>query len=149
MLVREVMSKNVKPIGPDSTVRDAAKEMREGDFGAMPVYDGKKLMGMITDRDIAVRIVAEGKDSSNAKVREAMTNEVLTVYDDDDINKATKVMSDRQVRRVPVIDHNQKLVGMISISDMARINQASDNAGIAMTGVSETRHDEPGRTQRH
>lgn len=147
MQVREVMKKDVKVIQPDSVLSDAARQMRDDDIGVLPVCDSDRLVGMLTDRDIAIRAVADGKDASTFKVREAMTSEILTCHEDDDIDDITQLMSDRQVHRVPVLDRNNRLVGIVSLADLARKNRSGDNANVALSGISEERHDEPGQKQ--
>ena len=116
--LRSVMSREVKVISPDATIREAAKAMLEGDFGMMPVGENDRMIGAISDRDIAVRAVAEGKDS-NAKVREVMSEGITWAYEDDSVEDAARIMSDHQIRRLPVVDEDQHLVGIVSIGDFA------------------------------
>lgn len=149
MLVREVMSKNVKTVSPDQTLIDVAKQMRDGDFGVMPVCEGDKIVGMLTDRDIVVRAAADGADLSKTKVRDAMTDEVLTCMEDDDVNSVSQLMSDRQVRRIAVLGKNKRLLGILSIGDLAEKNESLDEAGLALSKISEKRHDEPGQSKQH
>src|SRR5438105_12478457 len=98
MQVREIMTRNVEVVSPDATVQDAAQKMRELDAGPLPVCDGDHLVGMITDRDIAVRAVADGYDPWTTRVRDVMTPEVISCFEDDDIAKASRLMEDKQVR---------------------------------------------------
>lgn len=144
MLVSEVMHNVVRTISPNSSLAAAAQEMRDGDFGVLPVSQGEDLLGMITDRDIVTRAVAEGRDVNQTPVREAMTRDVLTCFYDDDVDIAAKLMSERQIRRLAVVDHEKHLVGVLSLGDLARTGGVSDDAGLALTGVSEPRHDDPG-----
>ena len=132
MRVAEVMSRDVRLIEPNQTIRDAARLMAEMDAGIMPVREGDRLVGMITDRDIAVRAVAQGRGPDTA-VREVMTDEVKYCYEDDDTNDVARNMADIQVRRLPVLTRDKRLVGIISLGDMA----VSDEAGEAVAGISQ------------
>ena len=129
MRVAEVMTRDVRLIEPNQTIRDAARLMAEMDAGIMPVREGDRLVGMITDRDIAVRAVAQGRGPDTA-VREVMTDEVKYCYEDDDTNDVARNMADIQVRRLPVLTREKRLVGIISLGDMA----LSDEAGEAVAG---------------
>ena len=132
MRVAEVMTRDVRLIEPNQTIRDAARLMAEMDAGIMPVREGDRLVGMITDRDIAVRAVAQGRGPDTA-VREVMTDEVKYCYEDDDTNDVARNMADIQVRRLPVLTREKRLVGIISLGDMA----LSDEAGEAVAGISQ------------
>ena len=103
---------------PDATIEEAAQEMRDGDFGLVPVAEDEELLGVITDRDIAIRAVAEGKDPSTL-VREIVSEEVVWASEDDSVEDAARIMSDHQIRRLPVVDEDQHLVGIVSIGDFA------------------------------
>ncbi|MBV9286957.1 MAG: CBS domain-containing protein [Hyphomicrobiales bacterium] len=118
MKIRDVMTREAKLANPDDTLQHAAQLMKDGDCGILPVRDGDRLIGMITDRDIAVRAVAEGM-APTAKVRDAMTTEVKYCFEDDDIADIGENMSDIQVRRLPVMDRNKRLVGIVSLGDLA------------------------------
>ncbi|KRQ99120.1 CBS domain-containing protein [Bradyrhizobium valentinum] len=118
MKIREVMTRDTKLATPDDTLRHAAKLMKECDCGILPVAEDDRLVGMITDRDIAVRCVAEGK-GPNAKVREAMTEEVKYCFEDEIVSHVCENMSEIQVRRLPVLDRNKRLVGIVSLGDLA------------------------------
>ena len=119
MQIRDVMTRNAQLIDPDDTIQHAAKLMGECDCGVLPVADGDRLVGMITDRDLAIRILAEGK-APHAKVRDAMTAEVKYCFEDEDTEHVAKNMADIQVRRLPVMDRNKRLVGIVSLGDLAR-----------------------------
>lgn len=147
MLVRDVMNTEIQVVTPDTPVVEVAKKMREGDFGALPVCDGNKIRGMVTDRDIVVRAVASGKDIQNCKASDIMTPGVLFCYETDPVETVIQTMADRQVRRLPVVDQNKKLVGILSVGDLAVMDQ--DNASEALSGISEQRHDDPGATLQH
>ena len=127
---REIMTKSVRTATPEMSLREAAALMRDGDMGAVPVVENGKLIGIVTDRDIVVRAVAEGKDAATA-IREAMTIELFTVTPDDFVFEAIRLMGDKQVRRVPVIDNNGELAGIIAMADVAL--ETEDEREIAET----------------
>ena len=118
MKVSEVMTRDVRLIEPTQTIRDAAKLMAELDAGIMPVREGDRLVGMITDRDIAIRAVAEGK-GPDTPVREVLTADVKYCYEDDDTDDVARNMADIQVRRLPVLTRDKRLVGIVSLGDLA------------------------------
>jgi CBS domain-containing protein len=117
-LVKDLMSRDVKVISPDMTIGDAAKKMRDGDFGMMPVGEDDRMIGTISDRDIAIRAVAEGKDGAT-KVRDVMSEGIAWAYEDDSVEHAATIMSKRQVRRLPVVDRDKRLVGIVALGDFA------------------------------
>lgn len=127
---REIMTKNVRTASPEMSVRDVAGLMREGDMGAVPVVDAGKLIGIVTDRDIVVRVVAEGKDTATP-VSEAMTTKLFTVTPDEYVFEAIRLMGDKQVRRVPVINESGDLAGIIAMADVAL--ETEDEREIAET----------------
>ncbi|MDQ3188313.1 MAG: CBS domain-containing protein [Pseudomonadota bacterium] len=112
------MTTDVEVVRPEETLRDAARAMADLDVGSLPVCDGKKLIGMITDRDITVRAVAEGK-SSDTPVSEVMTDEVVWCSESDSVDEVLQKMSDAQVRRIPVVDEDRQLVGIVALGDIA------------------------------
>ncbi|WON73394.1 CBS domain-containing protein [Nitrosospira sp. Is2] len=114
----EIMNTDVQTVAPEATIEEAAQEMRDGDFGLVPVVDDEELIGVITDRDIAIRAVAEGKDSGTP-VREVMSEGVVWASEDDSIEDAARIMSDHQIRRLPIVDADQHLVGIVSLGDFA------------------------------
>jgi len=118
MKVHEIMTKEVFVAGPDQSIREAARMMAQYDTGALPVGDDERLLGVVTDRDIAVRAVAEGK-SLDTPVREVMSREVLYCFDDEDVEHVTRNMGDVQVRRLPVMNRQKRLVGIVSIGDLS------------------------------
>ena len=132
MLVREAMTRDVKTVTPDTTIREAARLMAEYDIGALPVSDGDRLAGMVTDRDIAVRAVAIGR-GSDALVDEVMTLDVLYCHEDEDIGHIAGNMAEKQVRRLPVVDVDKRLIGIISLADIA--DARADEAGEALEGI--------------
>ena len=115
---REIMTSNVKTATRDMSLRDAAVIMRDGDMGSIPVVEGGKLVGIVTDRDIVVRSLADGKDATSP-VGEAMTSEIFSVKPDDFVFEAVRLMGDKQVRRVPVVDESGTLTGIIAMADIA------------------------------
>lgn len=118
MKCREIMTKSVRAAGPDATLREVAAMMRDGDMGAVPVVDGGKLIGIVTDRDIVVRAVATGK-AADSKIAEVMTTELFTVTPDDFVFEAIRLMGDKQVRRIPVVNNDGSLAGIIAMADVA------------------------------
>ncbi len=134
--VKDVMSTDVKLADPGMSLKQAATLMRDGDFGVMPVGENDRLVGVITDRDITVRAVAAGKDPSSATVREAMSEGVRWCYEDASAEEAAKIMSEHQIRRLPVINRDKRLVGMVSIGDFAVESSEIRPAAEAMSGVS-------------
>ena len=119
MQVKDVMTTKIKLIHPDAAIKEAADEMKNFDVGALPVVDNDKPVGMLTDRDITLRVVSEGNDPTNVNVKDAMTAEVYTVYEDQDVEELINVMKDKQIRRVVVTDRNDKVTGICSLGDLA------------------------------
>ncbi len=134
MKVSDVMTRDVKTVRPDQTAREAASFMVSEDAGSMPVSDGDQLIGMITDRDIAVRGIARGY-GPDTPIRELMTDDVVCAREDEDVEEVAAKMSSAQVRRMPVVDSNHRLCGIVSLGDLAR--EADDqSAEQALEGVS-------------
>ncbi|MDQ3088636.1 MAG: CBS domain-containing protein [Acidobacteriota bacterium] len=115
---REIMTRNVKTANREMSLQEVARLMREGDMGAMPVVENEKLVGIVTDRDIVVRAIAEGRDST-AKIGDVMTTEIFSVKPDDFVFEAIRLMGDKQVRRIPVITESGELAGIIAMADIA------------------------------
>ena len=134
MKVSDVMSTDVETVRPDQMVRDAARFMLQADAGSIPVTEGNRLVGMITDRDIAVRGVALGY-GPDTPVSELMTSGVVSAHADELVEEAARKMGEAQVRRLPVIDHDERLVGIVSLGDLARESD-EETAGQALEGVS-------------
>jgi len=118
--IHDLMTSNPSTIEADKTVVDAAKLMRDEDAGLIPIVEGQKLAGTITDRDIAIRVVAEGKDPQSSTVRDVMTSRLVTVDPDQDLDEALRLMAEHQVRRLPVVEEDGKLVGIVAQADIAR-----------------------------
>ena len=136
MQVSQILTRDVETIRPDTTVREAAQRMRSMDVGALPVCDGRHLLGMVTDRDITIRITAEGRDAASTPVQEAMTPSVDFVFEDQDVQDAARIMKDRQIRRLPVLSRDKQLVGILSLGDLS---QAGDDrtSGDTLQKISE------------
>ena len=134
MRVSEAMTRDVRVATPGQSIRDVAKMMAEIDAGSMPVGENDRLVGMITDRDIAIRAVAQGK-SPDTPVREVMSDsKVLYCFEDDDLNDVAKNMGSEQVRRLPVVNKDKRLVGIVSLGNIAQ--RESKSAGKAVKGIS-------------
>lgn len=134
MKVSEVMTKGVETIAPDQSAREAASFMLRADAGSIPVADGDRLIGMVTDRDIAVRGIANGH-GPDTPVRELMSGGPICARADEDIEEAAVRMSEAQVRRLPVLDKDDKLVGIVSLGDLSRESD-DETAEQALEGVS-------------
>ena len=135
MKIREVMSSDVRTASPDETIRQVARLMADIDAGAVPVGENDRLVGMITDRDIAVRAVAQGK-GPDAKVREVMTEEVQYCFEDEDLDEVARNMGEIQVHRLPVVNRDKRLVGIVSLGDIARRDARGNTTGEALSGIS-------------
>jgi CBS domain-containing protein len=134
MRVREAMSGNVKIVGPGQSIREAARLMAELDCGCLPVGEEGRLVGMITDRDITVRAVADGM-SSKTPIRDIMSPEVKYCFDDAELDEVAQNMADIKVRRLPVVDHSKRLVGILSLGDLA-LTEDAVCAASALSGIS-------------
>jgi CBS domain-containing protein len=120
MKVRDVMHEGVEIMAPDTPVTKLAKKMHEKDIGAIPVGSDEKLVGMVTDRDITVRAVASGKNLAQLTAQDVMTKGVICCRDTDKLRDLLRIMEERQIRRVPVMDENERLVGMVSLGDISQ-----------------------------
>ena len=135
--IRDVMTPNPIYVSDKDSIREVARIMAREDTGVVPVVDNsKKIIGMITDRDIVVRLVAEGKDPANAKVNEAMTKNVRAVKEDSTIDEALHVMKSAEVRRVPVVNARNEIVGIVSMGDISRETQQREQVGEAVRDIS-------------
>lgn len=137
MKVREVMTRGVEVTHPQSGLPAAAMVMRKLDVGSLPVVKNGRLEGIVTDRDIAVRAVAENRDLTTALVDDVMSREVATVHEDDDVDAAARLMADRQIRRLPVLDRDGQLSGILAMADLAVERKTREDAGKALEGISE------------
>ena len=134
MQIREVMSRDVKIASPNDTVRQAAEMMAEIDAGSLPVGEGDRIVGILTDRDIALRAVARGKAPDECRVREIMSPEIKYVYEDESVDDLARNMGDLQIRRLPVLNRDKRLVGIVSLGDLSKATKGK--AGDALAGVS-------------
>jgi CBS domain-containing protein len=136
--VADVMTVGAETARPEQTVQEAAQRMAEEDIGALPVEENDRLVGIITDRDIAVRVTAEGKDPKQTQVREAMTSGVRYCYDDEDVEHVAQNMADQQIRRLMVMNRDKRLVGTVSLGDIA--SAQPHIAGAALHGIAQNGH---------
>jgi CBS domain-containing protein len=143
MKARDVMTLEVAVISPEAKIQEAAKRMAAIDVGLLPVGDDDRLIGIVTDRDIATRGVALGKNPAKTKVRDVMTDKVLYCFDDEEVDHIADNMAEMQVRRLPVVNRNKRLVGVISLADIA-LKHDTDVAGAALEGVCVRTEPEPG-----
>lgn len=139
MEIRDVMTKDVDLISPATTLAEAARIMRDDDVGAIPVADNDRLVGMLTDRDIVVRAIAEKKDPGAATAGEAMTEKVLYCFDDQNVDEVAENMGSEQIRRLPVVTRDKRLVGIVSLGDLSTCGSAKE-AGKALEDISEPAH---------
>ena len=135
MQVREAMTTDVRTLDPDQTLQEAARMMAECDVGSLPIGEGGRLVGMVTDRDITIRAVAQGK-SADTHVRDIMTKDVKYCFEDEDIEHVARNMGDIQVHRLVVLDRTKQLVGIVALADIAN-TEGADPAGEAVCGISE------------
>lgn len=122
--VRELMSQDVTTVAPDATVMDAAKLIKEKDVGPLPVVENGRLVGIVTDRDIVVRVLAEGRDPGSTPVRDAASEDLVTISADQELDEALRLLAEHQVRRLPVVE-GDRLLGIIAQADVAREASAS------------------------
>ena len=134
--IRELMTDNVCSIDADQTVAHAAKMLRDEDVGLAPIVEGDKLIGMLTDRDITIRVVAEGKDPDTTKVRDVASTRLVTIDPDQDLDEALRLMGTNQVRRLPVVEEDGKLVGVVAQADIA-LHAPEEKTGEVVERISE------------
>jgi len=120
MKIRDIMTSGARCIGPDAPLTAAASIMRELDVGALPVCENDRLAGIITDRDIAIRGVAESRDPTITPVRTVMSSEIVYAFEDQNVKEAAHLMEEKQIRRLPVLNHDKRLVGIVSLGDVAK-----------------------------
>ena len=135
--VREVMTDRPRCVTMETPISEVAQLMESEDIGSLPVLEGDQLAGMITDRDIVVRAIAQGKDPRGMPVREVASRELVTVYADDDLSNALKKMASQQVRRLPVVDEENRLVGVLAQADVA-LEVKEKAVGEMVEGISQT-----------
>jgi CBS domain-containing protein len=146
MRVVDAMTRDVRVANPDQNLIDAARMMAECDAGVLPVGENDRLVGMITDRDIVIRALAQGK-TVDTKVREVMSGEVKYCFEEDDVDEVARNMGDLQVRRLPVLNKDKRLTGILSLGDIANTNE-THSAADALSGISEPTSQQSGGAQR-
>lgn len=135
MKIVEIMTSDPELIDPNASIREAAKRMKNEDIGALPVGENDRLIGMVTDRDIAMRGVAEGRSPDTTTVRDIMSEKIFYCFEDDDVEAAARCMAENQVRRLPILNRNKRLTGIIALADIAQSGEKCET--IALEGVSE------------
>lgn len=134
MKLADIMTRDVTVVSPTDSVQRAAQIMDELNVGSLPVCDGRRIIGMVTDRDLTVRIAAQGRSPEEARVEEAMSTNVRWCFEDEDVDAVIEKMGDTQIRRLPVVDRDHNLVGIVSLGDIAV--KSDDIAEEALEGVS-------------
>jgi CBS domain-containing protein len=137
MQLRDIMTPNPQCIRPEDTLLEAARQMRELDVGPLPVCDHDRLIGMITDRDITLRAVAEGRDPKTTPVRQAMTENIVSCFEDEGVAEAARLMEERQIRRLLVLNRDKRLVGIVSLGDLVVESGDRPKAGEILQEISE------------
>lgn len=137
MIVRDIMSRDVEVIAPNSVIQEAASKMKSLDVGSLPVCENQRLIGVVTDRDIALRAVAAGRDPNATKVSETMTPELIYCYEDEPVREAAKLMERHQIRRLPILNRDKQLVGIVSLGDLAVETSNEKLSGKVLEEVSE------------
>ena len=139
MRIQDVMTADVSFVRPDTPILEIARKMRDGDIGATPVVEDERLVGMVTDRDVVVRVIAEGGDVRTKTARDAMSPGILYCFVDDSVEAVLENMGDQQIRRLPVIDRQKRLVGVVSLGDLA-LSGKRKAAGEALQEISQPSH---------
>jgi CBS domain-containing protein len=140
MKIKQVMTPDVTVVGPTTAISEIAKKMRDEDIGATPVVENERLIGVVTDRDIVIRVVAAERDSGSATARDAMSAKLLYCFDDQSVQEVLANMGANQVRRLPVVNREKRLVGVVSLGDLAKAAEA--DAGRALEKISRAPHEE-------
>jgi CBS domain-containing protein len=138
MQIRELMTAEVDFVGPETQVLEIARKMRDADIGSTPVVEQDRLIGMVTDRDIVLRVVADGGDPRSATARAAMSPKILYCFDDQTVDEVLENMGHNQVRRLPVVNRDKRLVGVVSLGDLVKASEAK--AGAALHDISQSTH---------
>ena len=137
MKLSEIMTRDVAVLQPDDSLQFAAKKMRDRNIGFLPVCDGEKLIGVLSDRDITIRALAEGMDVNIMLGRDLMTAPAIYCFDDQDVSEAAKIMEENQIRRLVILSREEKrLVGVVSLGDLAR-NETTDRSGQVLQKISQ------------
>jgi CBS domain-containing protein len=138
MEIRDVMTEHVDFVSPETQVLEIARKMRENDIGSTPVVENDRMIGMVTDRDIVIRVVAAGQDVLSATARVAMSPKVLYCFDDQTVEEVLENMGHNQVRRLPVVNRDKRLVGVVSLGDLVKASEGK--AGAALHDISQSTH---------
>jgi|SRR5581483_2200 len=136
MQLKDIMTPTVERLPKDASVREVAQKMKAIDVGMIPVYDDDRLVGMVTDRDLALRVVAEGRDAAQTPAHAVMTPEVIYCFEDQTADEAAQVMEQHQIRRLIVLSRNKRLVGIVSLGDLATHRRSKKVAGEALSEIS-------------
>ena len=137
MKLKDVMTPRVREIAPGTSLRDAARQMKELNVGVLPVCDGNRVVGVLTDRDVAIRAVAEGCDADATCASDVMSPGVIYCYEDEDVKQAARIMEEKQIRRLLVMDRNQQTVGIVSLGDLATRQGDDRLSGEVLERISE------------
>lgn len=137
MQLREVMTPNVEVIHPDAPLQEAAALMKALDVGSLPVSDGNQMQGMLTDRDITIRATAEGRDPRQTRVREIMSSDVVYCFEDQPVEEGARLMEERQIRRLPIVNRGRQLVGIVALGDLALELSNDQKVGQVLEAISE------------
>ena len=135
--IKDIMTADVEVVSPDTTIREAAQRMRDLDVGSLPVCDGNRLLGMVTDRDITIRATAQGMDPTTTHAFEAMTQGIVYCFEDQQVEEAAKLMGAKQIRRLPVLNRDKQLVGILSLGDLSVEADKDVMAGQTLEKISE------------
>jgi CBS domain-containing protein len=138
MQIRQVMTEDVDFVAPETQVLEIARRMRDADIGSTPVVEHDRLIGIVTDRDIVLRVVAEGADPRSATARAAMSPKILYCFDDQTVDEVLENMGHNQVRRLPVVNRDKRLVGVVSLGDLVKASEVK--AGAALHDISQSTH---------
>ncbi|KGK89698.1 inosine-5'-monophosphate dehydrogenase [Desulfosporosinus sp. HMP52] len=139
MKVRDVMTRQIETVAPSSSVEEIARLMKRNDVGSIPVCEGQKVLGIITDRDIVLKVIADGKNVSSVSAKDIMTSQVITVTSDQDVHEAARIMADNQIRRLPVIEQG-RIAGIVALGDLAVEKIHINEAGDALSDISRGAH---------
>jgi len=137
MRIKDIMTPDVECVSPDDTLQDAAAKMKSLDVGPLPVCERNRVVGILTDRDITVRAVSEGLDPKSTRVGRVMSRVVIYCFEDEDVEDAARLMQERQVRRILVLNHDQQLSGIVSLGDLAMEAEDPHRIGRVLQDVSE------------
>jgi predicted transcriptional regulator len=137
MMVKELMSTQVQRIHHGAPIQQAAEQMKTLNVGMIPVFDGDRLVGTLTDRDLAVRAIAEKRDATGTKIRDVMSHGVVYCFDDQDIGEAADMMADKRIRRLIVLNRSKRLVGVVSLGDLARASESKQSVAKALQDISQ------------